>query len=117
MVDRKTCDINTNDMKPVTIKYYGLFSITKKTYIVLQVIVFVVALALIIYCLTLPESPRLGFDLNNRQLPRLSRWILSHLLELVLFATFLEVLDAIFTLRAFKRKEKELSGHQNGQAL
>src|SRR5262245_49863963 len=99
--------MSANDVKPVTIKYYGLFSITKKTYIVLQVIVFVVALALIIYCLTLPESPRLGFDLNNPRLPRASRWILSHLLELVLLATVLEILDAIFTLRAFARKERE----------
>jgi hypothetical protein len=103
-------------MKPVTIKYYGLFSITKKTYVILQIVVFVVALVLIVYCLTLPESPRLGFDLNNPRRPRSSRWILSHLLELVLLATFLEVLDAIFTLRAFARKEKELAGQRPGKS-
>jgi hypothetical protein len=94
-------------MEPVRIKYYGILWITRRTYVIIQTMVFAVLAAALVFVLTLPTSPRFGLDLEDPRLPALTRWLLGHLLEIVLLTTLLEILDAVFTLRAFARKEQE----------
>ena len=79
-------------MKPITIRYYGLIPIRKQTYLVLQSIVLVLCgVWLIVGLFLIVWKP--------------GRW--DYLLVLGVVATAAEILDTIFTLRAFRRKEEE----------
>jgi hypothetical protein len=95
-------------MSPVVIRYWGVLPLRKRTYLILQGIVFVVLAAALVYVLTLPPQPRFG--LVDAHLPFLVRWIFDHLLLIVLVTAGLEILDTIFTLIAYARKEKAQAG-------
>lgn len=93
-------------MKPVTIRYYGILPIRKRTYVILQSVVFVLGIAVLIWSFTVSaDSPPFGLD--RAPLTPGRRWFLDHLWLIVLIAAVAEVFDAVFTLRAFARAEAE----------
>jgi len=91
---------------PIRIRYYGLFWLSKRVYLILQVPVLAICLIALLVVLVAPE--RLG--INVRGLHPVSIWILDHLVWIVVAATVLEVLDTIFILRQFARRERQESG-------
>jgi hypothetical protein len=92
-------------MKPVRIRYYGLIPLTRRTYLVLQVPVLVLLVVLLAVLFLLPAPPHFGIP--EQVLHPVARWLLDHLLWIVLLIFILELLDTLFTLRAFARKEAE----------
>jgi hypothetical protein len=91
-------------MEPITIRYLGLISLRKRTYLILQSIALAICFIALVWTLTLPDHPNFGLDRNK--LPPIQLWILDHLWLIALVATVAEILDAIFSLRAFARKEE-----------
>ena len=90
-------------MAPITIRYLGLIRLRKRTYLILQSIALAICFIVLVWTLTLPEHPSFGLD--RTKLSPAQLWVLDHLWLLALVATIAEVLDAIFSLRAFARKE------------
>jgi uncharacterized membrane protein YbhN (UPF0104 family) len=92
-------------MQPITIRYYGLIPIRKQTYLILQSIVLLIcALWMIVGLILLPYNI---VGLNRSNISPFSAWILDHFLFIGLAVTVAEIVDTIFTLRAFRRKEAE----------
>jgi hypothetical protein len=91
-------------MKPVTIRYYGLFPIRKKTYLVLQTIALVLCGVWLIAGLILMIWRPLTGPLF-KPVTGIGLWDWFMLLGVVV--TVAEILDTVFTLRAFRRKEEE----------
>ena len=92
-------------MEPVRVKYYGLFPITKRRYLILQTLVFILIAILVFVTVAFP---RFRFGLDESKLSPAGVWILDHLFWIVLLMAFLESLDAFFTLRQFGHKEAAL---------
>src|SRR5262245_4775505 len=86
-------------MKPVTIRYFGLIPIRKRTYLILQSITLVLCGAWVIAALALNNTP-----LGAWKTPLGTGNIL---LLLGVIVTVAEILDLTFTLRAFRRREEE----------
>jgi hypothetical protein len=96
-------------MEPVRIRYYGLFPMTRRTYLVVTGVAAVFAGLLLLAAMALGAHPstRLPWDpaLNQQLFQRVYNW--WTLLALLV----LEGLDILLTLRAFARKEAELKAH------
>jgi hypothetical protein len=98
-------------MKDVTIRYYGLFEIRKRTYLVLQCVVLgLCGIWLIAGLLLKLWSP----FIDPQVTPMNGLGIWDYVLILGIVVTVAETLDIIFALRAFRRKEEE-ENRQLGQ--
>jgi hypothetical protein len=93
---------------PIRIRYYGLFRLSKRAYLTLQVPVLAICFCALLVVLVSPER----FGINARGMHPVSIWVLDHLLWIVAAATVLEVLDTIFVLRRFAQHERQNSDMQ-----
>jgi hypothetical protein len=93
-------------VKPTTIRYLGLFHIRKPTYLVLQSIALGLCGVFLIAGLILKVwSP----FIDARLTPDSGLGLWDYILLAGVLGSVAEILDLIFTLRAFHRKEEEES--------
>jgi hypothetical protein len=92
-------------MNQPTIRYFGLIRMRKRTYLTLQIPVLILGCVVVAWTLTLPAYP--SFGLNRARLSPAGLLFLDHLWVIALVALGAEILDTVFTLRAFRRKEAE----------
>jgi hypothetical protein len=92
-------------MNQPTIRYFGLIRMRKRTYLTLQIPVLVLGCVFLAWTLMLPAHP--SFGLNRDRLSPAGLLFLDHLWVIAIVALGAEILDTIFTLRAFRRKEAE----------
>jgi hypothetical protein len=97
-------------MEHIQIKYYGLFPITKSTYLVTTLFVCTAMVVLIALCLLVGIFPPLALPWEQEPVikePGLGPWIANHIYWIILIGLILEALDIAVVLRCFARKEAE----------
>jgi hypothetical protein len=97
-------------MKPVSIKYYGLISMTKRGYLIATG----VAAAFAVLCLAaawiagvLPPLSTLWGEGPPLAGPGVSIWFYHHLYQVIVVCLVLEAIDMYTMLRRFAQKEAE----------
>ena len=101
-------------MEPVRIKYYGLFPITKRGYVIATT---VAALCLLPACgfflwvawVAVGSLPpwRWPWELPARPARNFGGWVFNYFYWIILVGAFLEMIDVLVVLRRFARKEAE----------
>jgi hypothetical protein len=97
-------------MEPVSIKYLGLFRVTKSGYLTGTLIGISVVLVALVIAYPTDLLPPLRWPWDPLPAPHLTGvrgWLYNHFYEFLLAVLALEVIDIIVTLRYFARKEAE----------
>jgi hypothetical protein len=99
-------------MEPVRLGYYGLFRVTRRTYLVLQVLTGIGLFVLFCTAIWLRgEQETLENIHHDSWWIRLLRLAARHLLWVTLALTALVVLEIMWYLRRFAQKEAEQRAH------
>jgi hypothetical protein len=93
-------------MQPVRVKVYGLISLTKRTYLTIQIIGLVLVPTLLLVSLWLPR-PQLppGRELSPQT--QFFVWLLDIVPWLCLLILIVEPIETLIVLRRFSQKQKE----------
>jgi len=106
-------------VKPVRIKYYGLFWMTKFAYFVALAAAASFALVLVVVAAALGVLPRLGWPWVQTPVMAgdgLAPWFVNHFYFILLLLGVAQVLDVVFVLRAFAAAEAEQSARLDALA-
>jgi hypothetical protein len=91
-------------MKPVRVKVYGLLSLTKRTYLVLQGIGLLFVVVLMILTVVLPR-PKVAPGAQPSPWITVVVWLLDNFLWIGLLTLFLEAIETVVVLGRFARQE------------
>jgi hypothetical protein len=94
-------------VSPVRVKYYRLLSLTRRQYLVLQVILLTLFLILLTVALTLPIPPALREAARTDFKARLIQLLWENFLWIGLLVLLLEAVETFIMLQKFACKEAE----------
>jgi hypothetical protein len=99
-------------MKPVRIKYYGLFWMTRRTYLIvtLAAVVFALGALLTVVVIVGDRMPPFSWPwgpVPANLAPGFRSWFYHHFWSILIVLCLLELVDILVTLRKFAEKEAE----------
>jgi hypothetical protein len=98
-------------MKPVRIKYYGLFSMTRRTYLLATLAAGVFAVVVFVVILVASDNvPPFSWPwepMPANLVPGFGGWFYHHFWSIILLLLCAEAIDIFVTLRKFAAKEAE----------
>jgi hypothetical protein len=97
-------------MKPVRIKYYGLFWLTKRTYLLLTLGAGLFALAAMLFFVLVAGDHVPPFRWPWEPAPANQDWFVSNLWTILIVLLIAELVDILLTLKKFSDKEAEQGG-------
>ena|SRR5947209_3336911 len=104
-------------MKPVRIKYYGLFWTTKRTYLLLTLCAGVFALSAVLFAVFVAEDNVSPPNWPWEPMPPNQGWFFHHFWTIIILLLVAELVDILVTLKKFSDKEAERGGKSDEESL
>ena len=102
-------------MNPVRIKYYGLFWMTKRTYLIVTACAGAAIVLLLLAGFVLVPDRVPPFNWPWEPVPPYTGWLYHHFWTFILACTIAEMVDILVTLHKFRKKEAEQAQEEFGR--